>query len=130
MIDPPRRAMRPIDPDTVADLAAEQFVAGHTETLRLGIEQRILDRAERLRHHAAGGGTRGREQLCVDALVPEDVLPDDAGGQALDRSADARRAEALVELAPSDDAVLGRQLDEVVVSPAGVAGENFKTRCF
>src|SRR3954453_16383153 len=130
MIDPPRCAMRPIDPDMVADLAAEQFVAGHTETLRLGVEQRILDRAERLRHYAAGGGTRGREQLCVYALVPEDVLPHDAGGQALDRSADARRAEALVELAPSDDAVLGRQLDEVVVSPAGVAGENFKTRCF
>src|SRR3954453_12704108 len=130
VIDPPRCAMRPIDPDTVADLATEQFVAGHTETFRLGIEQRILDRAERLRHHAAGGRAGGREQLGVDALVPENVLPDDAGRQALDRSTDAGRAEALVELAPADDAVLGRQLDEVVVSPAGVAGENFETCCF
>ncbi|MGY3650973.1 hypothetical protein [Bradyrhizobium sp. LM2.9] len=62
--------------------------------------------------------------------MPENVLPDDAGGEALDRSADAGRAEALVELAPADDTVFGRQLDEVVVSPTGIAGENFETCCF
>src|SRR3546814_15704328 len=39
----------------------------------------------------------------------------------LDDGGDTRRAEALVELAPADDAVLGGQLDEVIVPPAGVA---------
>jgi hypothetical protein len=62
--------------------------------------------------------------------VPENVLPDDPGGQALDRSADAGRAKPFVELAPADDTVLRRQLDEVIVSPTGIAGENFETCCF
>ena len=53
--------MRPVDPDAIADLAAEQFVAGHAEQLCLGVEQGVFDRAQRLRHHAAGGGTRRRE---------------------------------------------------------------------
>jgi hypothetical protein len=38
-------------------------------------------------------------------------------------AADAGRAKTLVEFAPADDAVFGRDLDEVVVAPAGVAGE-------
>jgi len=122
--------VRPVDPDTVADLTTKQLVAGHAKRLRLGIKQRVLDRAERLRHNAACGGTRGREQLGVNSLVLEYVLPDHASRQALDRGADAGRAKAFVELAPADDAVLRRQLHEVVVSPASVAGEDFKTCCF
>ena len=55
----------------------------------------------------------------------EDVLPDHAAGQPLDRRADAGRAKALVIFAPADHAVLGRDLDEMVVPPAGVAGEDF-----
>ena len=50
-----------------------------------------------------------------------DRLPDHPLGQPLDHGGDAGRAEALVELAPADDAVGGRQLDEVVVAPAGIA---------
>lgn len=122
--------MRPVDPDTVADLAAEQLVAGDAERLRLGIEQRILDRTEGLRHHAAGGGTRRSEQFGKDALVLEDVLPDDTGREALDGGANAGRAETLVEFAPADDAVLGRQLDEMIVSPAGIAGKDLEACCF
>ena len=49
MVDAPGRAMRPVDPDAVADLAAEQFVAGHAQHLGLGVEQRVFDRAQRLR---------------------------------------------------------------------------------
>jgi len=53
------------------------------------------------------------------------VLADHARSQPLDRRGHARRAKALVVLAPADDAVLGHDLDEVVVAPAGVAGERF-----
>ena len=115
--------MRPVDPDAVAHLAAEQLVAGHAERLGLGVEQRVLDGAERLRDDAAGRGPRRRSKLGVDALVLDRVWPTTRARQALDHGADARRAEALVELAPADDAVVGRELDEVVVAPAGVAGE-------
>jgi hypothetical protein len=60
----------------------------------------------------------------------ENVLADHARGQALNRGADAGRAKTLVELAPAHDAVLRRHLDEVVVSPAGVAGEDLDACCF
>jgi hypothetical protein len=55
--------------------------------------------------------------------VLADRLADDPGNEALDHRPDAGRAEALVELAPADHALVGRQLDEVVVAPAGIAGE-------
>src|SRR2546423_928824 len=57
----------------------------------------------------------------MNALVRARVLADDALLQPLDDGADPGRAEALVELAPADDAVRGRQLQEVVVPPPGIA---------
>src|SRR5271166_562018 len=125
MIDPPGRAMRPVDANTVADLAAEELVAGHAQQLGLGIEHGVLDRTERLRDHAAGGRTRRRVEFGVGALMLVDVLPHHARREALDRGAHARRAEALVIFAPADCAVFGRELDEMVIPPAGVAGEQF-----
>src|SRR6516165_529263 len=71
MIDPPGGAMRPVDSNAIPDPAAEKLVAGHAETLGLGIEKRVLDRAERLRDHAAGCGPRGSIQLGMNALVLE-----------------------------------------------------------
>jgi hypothetical protein len=65
----------------------------------------------------------------MDALMRKDVLADHAAGEPLDRGADAGRAKAFVELAPADDAVVRRQLDEMVVSPARVAGEDFEAGC-
>ena len=70
---------------------------------------------------AAGPG--GAVELGVDALVRADRLADDARRQPLDDGAHARRAEPLVELAPADDAGVGGELDEVVVAPAGIAGQ-------
>src|SRR6185503_8488818 len=58
-------------------------------------------------------------------LVLEGVLADHARCEALDRRGHAGRAKPLVVLAPADDAVLGHDLDEVVVAKAGVAGERF-----
>src|ERR1700738_2390048 len=109
----------------VAGLAAEQFIAGHPQQLALGVEQRVLDRADRQRHDAAGGGPRRRGKLGKNPLMREHVLPDHAAGQALDRGPHARAPKTPVILAPPDHTVFGRYLDEVVVSPAGVAGEDF-----
>ncbi len=117
--------MRPVDPDAVADLASEQLVAGHAQRLRLDVEQRVLDGAERQRHHAARGRSCRRKQFRINPLMLEGVLADHTRAEPLDRSRHARRAKTLVIFAPADDAVLGHDLDEVVVAPAGVAGERF-----
>ena len=53
--------------------------------LCLGIEQGVLDRADRLRHHAAGGRARRGIELGVDAFVLAGVLADDGRSQPLDR---------------------------------------------
>ncbi len=123
VIDAPGRAVRPVHPNAIAHLAAQKLVDRHAQALGLGVEQRILDGAQRLRHDAAGARPRRAVELGIDALVLAHGLADDPRAEAVDDGADARRAEALVELAPADDAVLGRELDEVVVAPARVAGK-------
>ena len=122
--------MRPVERDAIAQLAAEQRVARHAERLRLGVEQRVLDRADRLRDDAARGGPCRRVKLGVDALVIADGLPDDLAGEPRDHGADAGRAEvlgnSLQPTMPSD----GGQLDEMVVAPAGIAGERLDAVTF
>jgi hypothetical protein len=62
----------------------------------------------------------------IDPLVVEYRLSDYPPGEPLDNGADPGRTETLVELAPAYDAVVGRQFEEVIVSPAGVAAKNFE----
>src|SRR5258707_13409510 len=68
MIDAPGGAVRPVDTNSIADFAAEQFIAGHPEQFRLGIEQSVFDRAYRLRDDTARRGARRREKLRIDSL--------------------------------------------------------------
>src|SRR5205807_1597888 len=103
-IDPPGRTMRPVDANAVADLAAEQLVARHAKMPGLGVEQGVLDRAERQRDHAAGGRSRRAVELRIDPLMLAGVMADHARRQPLDRSRNAGRAKPLVEFAPADDA--------------------------
>ena len=127
MIDPPGRAMRPIDPYTIAHLAAEQDIARHVERLRLRVEQGILDRTEPLTDNASGGRPGETVELGKDPFVVEDVLPDDPRSEPFDDGTDPRGSETLVELAPGDDAVVGGQLEEMIIPPAGVTAEDFET---
>src|SRR5882757_2574496 len=48
MIDAPGGAMRPVDTNAVANFAAEQFIAGHTEQFCFCVKQGVFDRAKRL----------------------------------------------------------------------------------
>ena len=81
-----------------------------------------------VRHHhdPAGRGASDAIKLGMDALVVEHLLADDARREALDDRGDAGRAEPLVKLAPADDAAVGRQLQEVVVAPAGIAAQHLE----
>ena len=127
MIYPPSRAMRPINPDTVAKLAAEERVARHAERLGLGVEQRVLDGAEPLGDNASGSRTGEAIQLGIDPLAVEHRLSGNPPGEPLDDGADPGRAETLIKLAPADDALVGCQFEEVIIPPAGIAAKNFES---
>src|SRR6202048_2880739 len=126
MINPPSRAVRPINPDTVAKLAAEERVARHAERLGLGVQQRVLDGAEPLGDTASGSRTGEAIQLGIDPLVVEHRLSGTPPGEPLDDGADPGRAETLVKLTPADDALVGCQFEEVIIPPAGIAAKNFE----
>jgi hypothetical protein len=119
--------MRPVDANPVANFAAQQFVAGHAEQFCFGVEQGVFDRTERLRHHATGAGTGRCEKLGIDTFVLEGILSHHPRRETLDHRADAGRTKTFVEFTPADDAVFGGDLEEMVVSPAGIAGEDFHT---
>jgi hypothetical protein len=53
--------------------------------------------------------------------VVEHRLSGNPPGEPLDDGADPGRAEILVKLAPTDDALVGRQFEEVIIPPAGIA---------
>ena len=128
MVDPPGCAMRPIDPHTVAHLTAEQQVTRHPECLCLCVEQRVFDRTEPLADHTPGGRPGEAVELGMDPLLIEDLLPNDPLSQPLDDRADPGGTEAFIELAPADDAVVGGQLQEMIIPPTGVAAKDFKAR--
>src|SRR5215472_18027342 len=115
VVDAPRRAMRPIDPNAVAYVAAEKRITRHPQRLRLGVEQRVFDGPEPLADDTARCGPGKTIELGINPLVVEDGLPDHAAGEPNDDRADPGRTETLVELAPADDPVIGRQLQEMVI---------------
>src|SRR6516165_7842050 len=88
MVDAPRRAMRPIDPNAVAYVAAEKRITRHPQRLCLGVEQRVFDGPEPLADDTARCGPGKTIELGINPLVVEDGLPDDAAGEPLDDRAD------------------------------------------
>ena len=126
MVDAPARAVRPVDRHRVAMAAAEEVVHRDAERLRLRVEQRVLDRAERLAAQAVRRRPRGRRERAADRLVVVHVAPGQPLGVAPDDRREAGRPEALVELAPAHDAGVRDELEEVVRAPAAVAGQRLE----
>src|SRR5215472_5096989 len=89
MVDAPRRAVRPIDPNAVAYLAAKKRITRHSQRLRLGVEQCVFDGPEPLADDTASRRPSKTIELGINPLVVEDGLPDDAAGEPLDDRADA-----------------------------------------
>src|SRR6185295_19692344 len=87
----------------------------------LGVEQRVLDGADGLLRHAAGGLAPQRVHQRHLRLERARVLPQERGRELLDHAGHAAgTAEVLVVLAPAHDARIRGELDEVEVSPAPV----------
>ena len=123
--DPPGSAVRPVHRHPVSHPAAEQVAAGDAERLRPGVEHRVLDRSDAHRHDPGHRLSCPDQEPLVDPLDIPNPGADDALRELLDDRGDADRAPVLVVLAPADDAVVGRQPDEVVVPPTGVAVPGF-----
>jgi len=99
----------------------------HPERLGLDVEQRVFDSTEPLGDHTARGWPGKRVEFRIDPLVVEGILADDPSRQPLDYRADPRGSEPFVELAPTDDAVIGAELEEMIVPPARVTAKDFET---
>ena len=118
-------AMRPVDPHPVAHRPAEQFVDGDSVMLRLDVEEGVLNGADRLAHYAARRRARRRVEQPVEAFGRSRVLADDLRRERFYRRRHARRAEPLLELAPADHAVIGRNLAEREVAPPRIRMQGF-----
>jgi hypothetical protein len=100
--------------------AAEQLVDRDVQGLGLDVEQRVLDRADRLLDHAAARLAADCVEQRHHRLVGARVLADDRRRQMLDRGGHALAAEGFVVLAPADQGCVGRDLEEIEVAMAGI----------
>src|SRR5918995_2025937 len=125
MVDAPARAMRPIDGNEVPLLTAKQVVDGHAQGLGFGVQQRVFDGAERLGAQSVRSGSRGSRKGGIEALMVVYRLADQSVSIPLDDGREPGRPEGLVEFAPADDPVIGDELEKVIVTPSGIAGQRF-----
>lgn len=125
MIDAPGAAMRPVNANAVAHLAAQQLIAGHPHALRLGIKHRIFDRPQAFRDHAAGRRAGQRVHQREKPFMVVRRLTNDLRAHRLDHLRHAGRAEPFVKFAPANNPAFRCHLDEVIVPPARIAMPRF-----
>jgi hypothetical protein len=125
MVDAPARAVRPVDGNDVPLLTAKQVVDGHAQGLGFGVQQRVFDGTERLGAQSVRSGSRGGRKSGVEALMVVYLLADQTVSIPLDDGREPGRPEGLVEFAPADDAVIGDELEKMIVTPSGIAGQRF-----
>ena len=118
--EPIRAAVRPVETDALAHRPAQHGVHGQAERLRLDVEQRVLDGADRLLDDAAAGLPPDRVEQGDDCLVRRRILADDLRREAVDHGGHAEAAERFVVLAPADQALVGADFQEIEVTLAGV----------
>src|SRR5215207_9723449 len=118
-------AVRPIDGNDIPLLPAKQVVDGHAQGLGFGVHQRVLDSTERLGAQSIRGGSRGSRKGGIEALMVVYCLADQSVSVPLDDGREPGGPEGLVEFAPADDPVIGDELEKVIVTPSGIAGQRF-----
>ena len=117
--------MRPVDRNAIADRPAEQGTDRYAIGLAGHVEQCVLDRRDRLLIDAAARLAGEHVQVLRDLFVAERVAADQHRREAADHIRQADRAEALVELGPANDAIVGGDLEEGEHAPAGIGLERF-----
>src|SRR5829696_9145885 len=125
MVDAPARAVRPVDGNDVPLLPTKQVVDGHAQSLGFGVQQRIFYGTERLGAQSVRSGSRGSRKGGVEALMVVYRLADQSVSIPLDEGREPGRPEGLVEFAPAHHPVIGEELEKVIVTPSGIAGQRF-----
>jgi hypothetical protein len=118
--------VRPVEADPVPHGAAQELVDRDAERARLHVHERVLDGADGLLDDAARRGAAERLHQRHLRLEGARVLADEDGDQAADQLGQPWPAERLVVLAPADEPLVGRDLDEIEASPAGVGMEGLR----
>src|SRR5512147_88032 len=87
-----------------------------TPSARLDVEQGVLDRADGLLDHAAGGLAAQRGHQGDVRFPGTGILADQGGSELRDDRGDPGTAEGLVVLAPPHDPFVGADLEEVEIA--------------
>ena len=119
-------AARPIDGQAPANRAAEKFIDGNAQRLRLDLDAGIDDRPDRMGLQAAGRAARHRLQEGIDLVDRARILADDETAEAEDQTGEPAPPAPLAELRPADEARIGGDLEERVIVPAGIDIEVFE----
>ena len=114
-------AVRPVEPQPLAHRAVQKLGDRHAQRSRLDVDQRVLDRRDRLLDQPARRLAGERVQHRRDALDRPRVHADQVLGEPADDRAQPLAAVALVVLGPADHAVVGGDLEERPDAPAGIA---------
>ena len=91
-------AVRPVQAEPIADGSAEHFAYGHTEGFCLHVNERVLDRRDRLLNKAARRLTRARIEVRGDEFDRARILANQHLGELQDDGGQPFGAVALVVL--------------------------------
>ena len=114
-------AVRPVEPQPVAHRTVQELGDRHAQRPRLDVDQRVLERRDRLLDQPARRLAGERVQHRRDALYRPGIQPDQVLGEPADDRAQSLAAVALVVLGPADHAIVGGDLEERPDAPAGIA---------
>ena len=116
--------MRPVERQPVAVQAAKQLVHRHAQPFALDVIERDLDRGEDL-HPLRDTSLANIPEAAADEVDPARVLADQLPPEDPDRLGEDRPGVPVIALAPTDDALVGGDLDEqpVAATDATVAGD-------
>ena len=121
-------AMRPVEPDRVAQRAAQHLMHRDAQRLRLDVDQRVLQRPDGARRGADRHAPAAPPQLLDGGLHLARVLADQMPAHMLDQRCDRPAHIALAEIGPAGEALVRAHLHEVEVPPARAGDQDLDPR--
>src|SRR5688572_7116074 len=113
-------AVRPVEAELIAHWATEHLAYGHAKRLCLYVDERVLDRRDRLLGEATRRLARFCVEVCSDAFDRSRVLADQGLGKFQYDTGEPLRAVALVVFGPADDPGVRLNLQKREDAPARV----------
>ena len=123
LVHPGPAAVRPIDPQSVTLLAAEELIHRYIEGFAFDVQERVLERRDRLRIDPARGLPRRRIEPRERRVVGKRIGTFHERRELFDHFGSAPTAVAFVVLAVTHDPFVGGDLAVGEDAPAGVRME-------